>query len=336
MPTERLNRYVSLAAGVSRRVADEMIRNGRVTVGTVPVLDPGTLWDPSSGELRLDGRTLVPVREEKIYIMLYKPDNVVSTMKDREGRKTAPALVGELSSRVFPVGRLDYHTTGLLLLTNDGEFAYRLTHPRFGVEKTYVAKLMSVPRPAELNVLRRGLPIDGKMTNPAQVNFLEKKGGKAWVSLRIAEGRYHQVRRMFEAIGHRVTKLRRVRVGTLELSGVEPGQWRYLTAKEVRDLNDYMDHRAEEVAGQGPPPDVPRRETRIESPADRARRKAVKQAIAEAARRKETEKQLAAREAKLGERKGPRQPKPAWKRPSKSPGPKKGRPPRGGFGRPGR
>jgi 23S rRNA pseudouridine2605 synthase len=325
MPTERLNRYISLASGVSRRVADEMVRNGRVTVGGIPVLDPGTLWDPSSQEVRLDGRTLVPVQEEKIYIMLYKPDNVVTTMKDREGRKTAPAMIGELSSRVFPVGRLDFHTTGLLLLTNDGELAYRLTHPRFGVEKTYVAKLMSVPRPAELNVLRRGLPIDGKMTTPAQVSFLEKKGGKAWVSLRIAEGRYHQVRKMFEAIGHRVTKLRRVGVGTLELTGIEPGEWRYVTAKEVRELNEYMDRRAQEVAGQGPPPDVPRHEKRFETPADRSKRKVVKQAIAEAARKKEVEKEKAAREAKLGERKGPRQPKPAWKRGRKPTSPKKGK-----------
>jgi pseudouridine synthase len=349
MPTERLNRYISLAAGVSRRVADEMVRNGRVTVGGAPALDPGMLWDPSTQEVRLDGRTLVPVQEEKIYIMLYKPDNVVTTMKDREGRKTAPALIGELSSRVFPVGRLDFHTTGLLLLTNDGEFAYRLTHPRFGVEKTYVAKLMSVPRPSELNVLRRGMPIEGKMTNPAQVNFLEKKGGKAWVSLRIAEGRYHQVRKMFDAIGHRVTKLRRVAIGPLELTGIEPGEWRYLTAKEVRDLNEYIDRRAEETAGQGPPPDVPRHEKRFETPAERARRKAVKQAIAEAARKKEADKEKAAREAKLAERKGPRQPKPAWKRGPQGPGaprqgpprgpkpsgPKKGGPPRG-SGRHGR
>lgn len=332
MPTERLNRYISLAAGVSRRVADEMVRNGRVSVDGAPALDPGMLWDPSAQEVRLDGRTLVPIVEEKIYIMLYKPDNVVTTMKDREGRKTAPALIGEMSSRVFPVGRLDFHTTGLLLLTNDGEFAYRLTHPRFGVEKTYVAKLMTVPRPSELNVLRRGLPIEGKMTTPAQVNFLEKKGGKAWVSLRIAEGRYHQVRKMFDAIGHRVTKLRRVGIGPLELTGIEPGEWRYLTTKELRDLNDYMDRRAVEVAGQGPPPGAPRREKRIETPADRARRKAVKQAIAEAARGI-----------------GPRQPKPAWKKGPQGPakprtgpprgpkpaGPKKGGLPRG-SGRPGR
>jgi len=335
MATERLNRHIALAAGVSRRVADEMIRNGRVTVGGLPVLDPGTLWTPSSQEVRLDGRTLVPVQEEKIYVMLYKPDNVVTTMKDREGRKTAAALVGELSSRVFPVGRLDFHTTGLLLLTNDGEFAYRLTHPRFGVEKTYVAKLMSVPRPAELNVLRRGLPVDGKMTNPAQVTFLEKKGGKAWVSLRIAEGRYHQVRKMFEAIGHRVTKLRRVSIGPLELSGIEPGEWRYLTAREVRELNEYVNRRAQDVAGQGPPPTVPRHEKRIETSADRARRKAVKQAIAEAARKKEIEKAKSVREAALGERKGPRQPKPAWKRAQAPAAPKRGGPSRG-SGRRGR
>jgi pseudouridine synthase len=320
MATERLNRYISLAAGVSRRVADEMVRGGRVTVGGVPVLDPGTLWDPAEQEVRLDGRTLVPVQEEKIYIMLYKPDNVVTTMKDREGRKTAPQLIGELSSRVFPVGRLDFHTTGLLLLTNDGEFAYRLTHPRFGVEKTYVAKLMSVPRPAELNVLRRGLPIDGKMTNPAEVHFLEKKGGKAWVSLKIAEGRYHQVRKMFDAIGHRVTKLRRAAIGPLELAGLEPGEWRYLTTKEVRELNEYMDRRAAEVAEKGPPPEVPRREMRVETPADRSKRKVIKQAIAEAARKKEVEKEKAAQEARDAERKGPRQPKPAWKRGSKAAG----------------
>ena len=314
MSTERLNRYISLAAGVSRRVADEMIRTGRVTLGGSQTLDPGTLYDPSRQEVRLDGRTLVPVREEKIYIMLYKPDNVVTTMKDREGRKTAPALIGELSSRVFPVGRLDYHTTGLLLLTNDGDLAYRLTHPRFGVEKTYIAKLMSVPKPFELNILRRGLPIDGKMTNPAQVNFLEKKGGKAWVRLRISEGRYHQVRKMFDAIGHRVTKLRRVAIGPLELSGIEPGEWRYLMPKEVRLLNEYLIQREAEAAEQGPPPDAPQREKRVETPADRAKRKAVKRIIAETARKKEESKEKAAEAASADERKGSRRLKPKWKK----------------------
>ncbi len=323
--TERLNRYLSLAAGVSRRVADEMVRNGRVTVGGVPVADPGMLWDPSTQEVRLDGRTLVPVREEKIYIMLYKPDNVVTTMKDREGRRTAPSLIGDLSSRVFPVGRLDFHTTGLLLLTNDGDFAYRLTHPRFGVEKTYIAKLMGVPRPAELNILRRGVSIEGKMTAPARITFLEKKGGKAWVTMRIAEGRYHQVRKMFDAIGHRVTKLRRVAIGTLELSGVDPGEWRYLTPKELREMNAYLDRREVESAGQKPPADVPRHPKRFETPADRVKRKVIRRSIDEAARKKEIGKEKAAREARDAERKDPRQPKPAWKRGSRPPGRRGGR-----------
>jgi pseudouridine synthase len=109
-------------------------------------------------------------------------------MKDKEGRKTAAAIVGELSSRVFPVGRLDYHTTGLLLFTNDGELAYKLTHPKFGVEKTYIAKVKGIPTQGKLGVLRRGLPIDGVMTSPAKVNFLEAREGKAWISIRIAEG----------------------------------------------------------------------------------------------------------------------------------------------------
>src|SRR5512134_3073667 len=233
---ERLNRYISLAASVSRRTADELIRNGRVTVGGRLTRDPGAFLDPAKDDVRLDGNTLVPVREEKIYVMAYKPDNVVTTMKDKEGRKTAASLVGDLSARVFPVGRLDYHTTGLLLFTNDGDLAFRLTHPKFGVEKTYLAKVMGVPTPGRLGILRRGLPIDGEMTNPAQVKFLESREGKAWISIRIAEGRYHQVRKMFDAIGHRVMKLRRTAIGNLELADVEPGAWRYLTGKEVREL----------------------------------------------------------------------------------------------------
>ena len=119
MSTDRLNRYLSRAAGVSRRTADEMIRKGRVTLAGKPAQDPGTLLDPSRSEVRIDGNRILAVEEEKIYLLAYKPDSVVTTMKDKEGRKTAASLVGELSSRVFPVGRLDYHTTGLLLFTND-------------------------------------------------------------------------------------------------------------------------------------------------------------------------------------------------------------------------
>lgn len=291
MPTDRLNRYLSRAAGVSRRTADEMIRKGRVTVARVPTLDPGTLLDPSRSEVRIDGNRILAVDEEKIYLLAYKPDSVVTTMRDKEGRTTAASLVGELSSRVFPVGRLDYHTTGLLLFTNDGELAYRITHPRFGVEKTYVAKVAGIPSQGKLGILRRGLPIDGLMTNPAKVNFLEAREGKAWVLIRIAEGRHHQVRKMFDAIGHRVMKLRRVAIGPQELTNVEPGGWRYLTGKEVRDLFLYVEEKEREAAL------APRQHRAIS-----------------AATRKE--------------RKGPRQPKPEWKKTPKGPG--KGSVPRTG------
>jgi len=248
MPTDRLNRYLSRAAGVSRRTADEMIRKGRVTVDRKAALEPGLFLDTFRSEVRIDGNLVITVQEEKIYLMAYKPDSVVTTMSDKEGRKTAGSLVSELSSRVFPVGRLDYHTTGLLLFTNDGDLAYKLTHPKFGVEKTYIAKVMGVPTPGKLGVLRKGLPIDGEMTNPANVTFLETREGKTWVSIRIAEGRHHQVRRMFEAIGHRVMKLRRVAIGPQELSNVEPGDWRYLTGKEVRDLFAYVEQKEREAA----------------------------------------------------------------------------------------
>jgi len=295
MSTDRLNRYLSRAAGVSRRTADEMIRKGRVTVAGKPALDPGALLDPSRSEIRIDGNRILAVEEEKIYLLAYKPDSVVTTMKDKEGRKTAGALVGELSSRVFPVGRLDYHTTGLLLFTNDGELAFKLTHPKFGVEKTYIAKVKGLPTQGRLGVLRRGLPIDGVMTNPAKVNFQESREGKAWISIRIAEGRHHQVRKMFDAIGHRVMKLRRVAIGPLELTNVEPGEWRYLTGKEVRELFAYVEEKERE-AERSPKP---------HRAVDKAHR---------------------------GERKGPRQPKPEWKKPPKRPRP--AGPP--GTGKPGR
>ncbi len=308
---DRLNRFLSLAAGVSRRTADEMIRSGRVTVGGRPEVDPGAFLRPDS-EVRLDGNRLVAVPEEKIYIMAYKPDNVVSTMKDKEGRETVASLVGELSSRVFPVGRLDYHTTGLILLTNDGDLAYRITHPRYGVEKTYVAKLAGTPPPAALKLLRKGIPIEGVMTNPAEVRILEQREGKSWVAIRIAEGRYHQVRKMFGAVGFRVMKLRRSAIGPLELSGVEPGDWRYLTAKELRDLKAYVDAKERE------PRTAPVREPHAGKPVFVPRAKRMPPSTA--------------RETAGGQR-GPRQPKPEYKKQPRTPAaPRQPGPP----GKPGR
>ena len=320
-PGERLNRYLSLAANVSRRTADELVRKGRVSVGGRQVLDPGAFLDPGKDDVRLDGNTLVPVREEKIYVMAYKPDNVVTTMKDKEGRQTAASLVGDLASRVFPVGRLDYHTTGLLLFTNDGDLAYKLTHPKFGVEKTYVAKLMGDPLPVKLKILRRGLPIDGVMTNPAQVTVVDKREGKSWIAIRIAEGRYHQVRKMFEAIGHKVMKLRRSSIGPLELSGVEPGEWRYLTGKEVRELIAYVDQKERE------PRTAPKREPHAGKTKFVPKARRLQPPVSHAAQPKPEWKKPpkgpgspTPPQGVSVERRGPRQPKPEWKKAPKGPG----------------
>jgi pseudouridine synthase len=254
MAEQRLNRYVSLAAAVSRRTADEMIRAGRVTLRGVVVTDPGTIFDDRTQEVRIDGGTVVPIAEEKIYILLNKPDKVVTTMHDKEGRVTVASLVGEISSRVFPVGRLDFHTTGILLLTNDGELAWKLTHPRFGVEKTYVAKVQGVPDRKAITRLRKGILVDGEMTNPADVRIAESRGDKTWVVMTIAEGRYHQVRKMFDAVGHRVMKLRRVAVGPIRLGAEDTGEWRFLTPQEIRDLFAYVEEREREAAKFKLPP----------------------------------------------------------------------------------
>jgi len=204
--TQHLNRYLSLAAGVSRRVADEMVRNGRVTLDGLPVLDPGTLWDPAIQEVRLDGRTLVPIRDEKIYIMLYKPDNVVTTMKDREGRKTAPSLIGELSSRVFPVGRLDASSSGLILMTNDGELANRLTHPRYEHEVEYAVTTDKPISDSHLRRFEEGFELDGTRLAPAKVRRITKN--RFFITLR--DGK--QIRHMCDSLGYTVTGLERVRL----------------------------------------------------------------------------------------------------------------------------
>jgi len=270
---ERLNRLVARGAGVSRRTADALIRQGRVTAGGAVVREPGRLVDPERDEIRLDGNTIAPVTGETVCIMFFKPDGVLTTMKDKKGRRTVASFVDGLPERVVPVGRLDYHTTGLLLLTNDGDLAYKLTHPRFGVEKTYVAKVAGVPSPSKLKSLQRGLPLDGAVTAPARVKLLEARDGKAWVSIRIAEGRYRQVRRMFEAIGHRVMKLRRVAVGPLELSGLAPGQWRHLDSAELRALRAYVEERARAAARRSEPPAPGAGAGGVTGPAERSARR---------------------------------------------------------------
>jgi 23S rRNA pseudouridine2605 synthase len=223
----RLNAWLARAGVASRRGADELIKAGRVTVNG----EPGQLntFVAAHDVVRLDGAELA--KQQLAYVLLHKPAGVVTTARDPQGRRTVVDLVRH-ASRVVPVGRLDADTTGALLLTNDGELAHRLAHPRYGVDKVYVAETWQQPDDAALERLREGVELEDGRTAPADVRRLDG----ARIELTIHEGRNRQVKRMFEAVGHRVRHLHRSRFGPLDVEGLEPGRWRELEPSEVEVL----------------------------------------------------------------------------------------------------
>ena len=225
----RLAKFLAHAGVASRRAAEDLIAEGRVSVGGDVVTDPARDVDEGSAVV-VDGRAVVPERRE--VWMVNKPAGVVSTARDTHGRRTVIELV-ESKLRLYPVGRLDAETTGLILLTNDGGLANRLTHPSFGVEKTYRARVQPAPVPeAALRELREGVELEDGMTSPARVRQVEA----GLLELVISEGRKRQLRRMCEAVGHRVVELERVAYGPLRLGGLAPGETRRLSAAEVERL----------------------------------------------------------------------------------------------------
>jgi 23S rRNA pseudouridine2605 synthase len=226
---ERLQKVLARAGIGSRRVCEDLIADGRVRVnGEVAVL--GRRVDPDSDLVEVDGAA-IGVRPGLVHYLLNKPTGVVTTAEDPQGRPTVVDLVPD-EPRVFPVGRLDLDTEGLLLLTNDGELTHRLTHPSFGVDKEYVAHVVGAPTRAELRVLREGVELDDGPTAPAQVALVAPEV----IRIVIHEGRNRQVRRMCEAIGHPVQRLVRTRIGPLADRRLKPGHWRPLTVDEVRAL----------------------------------------------------------------------------------------------------
>lgn len=227
----RLAKYIAHAGAASRRGAEELIRAGRVTVDGIPVVDPALDVDEAC-RVELDGRALAGAEPRVVYAV-HKPEGVVSTARDPQGRPTVVSLIPGERSRLYPVGRLDADTTGLILLTNDGELAQQLTHPSFEVPKTYRARVRGGPVGDDaLAALRRGLRLEDGMTAPARVRRL----GPAEIELTIHEGRKRQVRRMCEAVGHPVRALRRVAIGPLRLGNLPPGAHRRLSDAEVRRL----------------------------------------------------------------------------------------------------
>jgi pseudouridine synthase len=227
----RLQKAIADAGVASRRKAERLILAGRVAVNGQVVTQLGTRVDPYADRITVDGRP-IPLPQPRMYLALYKPQGYVSTVRDRHAKRTVLELVPG-GHRLFPVGRLDMRSEGLMFLTNDGYFAYRVTHPRFQVEKEYHVLVKGVPTPQTLEALARGIPIDGWTTAPARSVIIGREEGNAWLSITIVEGRKRQVRRMLEAVGHPVLRLIRVRIGQVGLGNLKPGQYRHLTPEEV-------------------------------------------------------------------------------------------------------
>ena len=251
---QRLQKILSQAGVASRRAAEKLIAEGRVTLNGKTVLEMGTKADADADDIRVDGRRL-RAPERKRYILLNKPAGVVSTRSDPQRRRTVIDLLVGVREYVYPVGRLDYETEGLLLLTNDGDLAARLTHPRHGVERSYEAHVVGMPDDEALRQLREGISLDGRRTLPAEAMLLNDRRGQRQgvVQITIREGRNRQVRRMLEAVGHPVRELARTRIGPLTDRRLRAGTWRDLTPEEVTKLRALANRPA-----PTPPPRRPR------------------------------------------------------------------------------
>ena len=237
MQLERLQKIIAHAGVASRREAESMIRDGRVTVNGRVITELGSKADAERDHIKVDGK-LITRKEPHRYILLYKPKEVMTTVEDPQGRRTVIDLVRGVRERIYPVGRLDFHSEGLVLLTNDGDLAYKVSHPTHGSVKTYNVKVRGVPDERLIDKLRRGITLEGKRTLPCEIARIKTTGrgeeeGNSWFEVKLREGRTQQIRKMFQAVGHPVTKLRRVAIGPISDPKLTPGVWRELTDREV-------------------------------------------------------------------------------------------------------
>lgn len=234
MPEERLQKILSQAGVASRRHAEQMILEGRVAVNGAVITELGSKADFERDHIKVDGRLIHPPKR-LVYLALYKPDNTVTTVTDPQHRATVMDLLHGVKERVYPVGRLDYHSEGLLLLTNDGEMANAILSAATHIPKTYVVKVNGELSTAQEEEFRTGVPLSGRRTMPAGLALL-RRAENPWYEVRLVEGRNNQIRLMFKHFGRLVEKLRRVRIGPLELGPLKPGEFRYLTAEEIEKL----------------------------------------------------------------------------------------------------
>lgn len=233
----RLQKFLAEAGIASRRKAEQLIVMGKVEVNGKIVTELGTKIDTEKDTVLYEHKKVV-LKQNFIYIMLHKPEGYVTTVKDQFQRAAVIDLLKGVTERVYPVGRLDYDTSGLLLLTNDGDLTYRLTHPKHNIEKIYEAKLFGAPSEQNIIQFRRGVLVDGKKTEPAKLEILQKGEKYSIVRIVIQEGRNRQVRKMCDAIKHPVAQLKRVGTGELFLNDLEKGKYRYLTEKEIQYLKN--------------------------------------------------------------------------------------------------
>jgi 23S rRNA pseudouridine2605 synthase len=242
----RLQKILSQAGVSSRRAAEKLMAEGRVSVNGKTIFELGTKADPATDDIRVDGRR-IKAAERQRYILLNKPRGYVTTRSDEKRRKTVLNLLDGVREYVYPVGRLDYDTEGLLLLTNDGELAARLTHPRHEVERTYEARVAGMPDERALERLRKGVPLDGRRTQPADVILVnrDRRDADGVLLMTIREGRNRQVRRMCEAVGHPVQRLKRTRIGPISDRKLPVGAWRDLTRQEVAALRRAVERESE-------------------------------------------------------------------------------------------
>lgn len=231
----RLQKFIAECGIASRRSAEKMIESGRVYVNGELVDYMGCVIDPDCDVVEIDGR-VIKQESRKYYIMLNKPKNYVTTVSDDLGRPTVMQLVSDINARIYPVGRLDFDTTGLLIMTNDGEFANILTHPRHVVNKAYIARIDKPLDEAQLQRLRSGIELDGSMTAPAKAENIKHPQKGYEVKITIHEGKNRQVRRMLDAVGANVMSLKRIAVGSLTLGNLPEGKWRRLSDAEINKL----------------------------------------------------------------------------------------------------
>ncbi|MGL5754831.1 MAG: pseudouridine synthase [Paraclostridium sp.] len=233
----RINKYIASCGIASRRKAEELIVENRVKVNGKIINELSFQIDENEDKVEIDGK-IIGLEEKLVYIMLNKPEGYVTTVKDQFDRKSVIDLVKGIDARVYPIGRLDYETSGLLLLTNDGDLTYKLTHPKHEVDKTYVATLKGIPTSSEIMNFEKGIYIEDYKTSPAKIKIVKKSEEKNYCvcEIKIHEGRNRQVRKMCRAINHPVMNLRRKAMGKIVLKDVEIGQYRYLTNEEI----DYL------------------------------------------------------------------------------------------------